>query len=256
MISRIATALFIMLFSVNNVICQEKQSSLKENTFIMATFRAENAYMGKWFRLIYTEIFKRLDMKIEFKDYPIKRAGIELDAGNIDGNPGRIYPYADEHPNLIRVEESILNVNFSAFAVKDFIPQLNGWDSLKGTNYRVEYRRGITIFEIKLPKIVSKENLSDITDAAQGLKKLVSDRTDLFMGEEIGIFTLLQTPEFKNSKIRFAGLMESSPLYPYLHKKHASLAPKIAEIIKAMKAEGLIEQYRIMLDNEFSFVRN
>ncbi len=78
----------------------------------------------------------------------------------------------------------------------------------------------------------------------------------MFVDEESGILTLLQTPEFKDSKIRIAGVMESFPIYPYLHKKHASLAPKMAEIIKAMKAEGLIEQYRIMVDKEFGIVRN
>jgi len=54
---------------------------------------------------------------------------------------------------------------------------------------------------------------------------------------------------------RIAGVMESAPTYPYLHKKHASLAPKMAEIIKTMKTEGLIEKYRIEVDKEFGIVR-
>ncbi len=107
-----------------------------------------------------------------------------------------------------------------------------------------------------MPKIVNSENLSDVTTSAQGLKKLISGRTDLFVEDESSILALVQTPEFKGSKIRIAGIMESFPIYPYLHKKHASLALKMAEILKAMKAEGLIEQYRIMVDKEFGFVRN
>jgi ABC-type amino acid transport substrate-binding protein len=252
--ANIILILLIIMF-INTGVCQERESTLKDNTFVMAMLRAENDHLGKWQRMTYTEIFKRLGMKIEFRDYPAKRASMETDAGNVDGEPGRISSYAAEHPNLIRVEESPFSLNFSAFAVKDSIPQMNGWDSLKGTNYKVEYQRGIKICEINLPKVVSKENLSDVTEADQGLKKLISGRTDLFVYDEIGVLTLLQKPEFKASNVRFVGVMESGILYPCLHKKHAALAPKMAEIIKAMKVEGLIEKYRMEVDKEFGVVR-
>ncbi len=252
----ITAILTVMLFSVNNVMCQENPSALKEDTFVIATFRAEDDYLGKWYKMIYAEIFKRLGMKFELRTFPPKRTSIEADAGNVDGEAARPYHYTDEHPNLIRVEESVVSVNFSAFAVQDSIPQLNGWESLKGKDYRVEYRHGIKTTEDNLPNVVKKENLSTVTEQVPGLKKLISGRIDLFVDEESGILTLLKTPEFKDSRIRSAGLMESFPVYPYLHKKHALLAPKMAEIIKAMKEEGLIEQYRIMLDKEFGFVRN
>ncbi len=91
---RIATALFIMMISVNIGICQEGASVLKNNTFVMATFRPENDYLGKWHRLAYTEIFRRLGIKIEFRYYPKKRVSIETDAGNVDGEAGRIAAYA------------------------------------------------------------------------------------------------------------------------------------------------------------------
>jgi polar amino acid transport system substrate-binding protein len=251
----ILVALLIVLLSVNNVMCQESAPALKDNAFIMAAGRPENDYLGKWQRLTYTEIFKRLGIKVEFRDYPPKRASMEADAGNVDGEPGRPHRYAAEHPNLIRVEASPFFQNFSAFAAKNSIPLLKGWDSLKGTDYKVEYRRGVTTCETNLSKAVSKENLTDITDPIQGLKKLASGRIDLFIYDEEWILPLLQTPEFKDSKIRSVGLMESVPLYAYLHKKHAALAPKMAEIIKAMKAEGLIEQYHMMVDEEFGIVR-
>jgi len=252
---RIVTALLIVLFSVNSAMCQESAPVPKDNTFVMATSRPEDSYLGKYWRLIYTEVFKRLSIKVEFRNYPSKRASIEANDGNVDGEFARPYKYADEYPNLIRVEEVLDAVNMSAFTAKDSIPPLKGWDSLKGTNYKVEYRRGFMTTASNLSKVVSSENLSDITEPLQGLKKLVSGRTDVFVDEESGIITLLQTPEFKDSKIRLAGIMEPFLTYPYVHKKHAALAPKMAEVIKAMKAEGLIEQYRRVIDKEFGVVR-
>jgi len=41
-------------------------------------------------------------------------------------------------------------------------------------------------------------------------------------------------------------MMEEFALYPFLHKKHANLAPKLAEVLKQMKAEGLFGQYQKM----------
>jgi polar amino acid transport system substrate-binding protein len=247
-------ALLIVLFSVNHALCYENAPILKDRSFIMAFIRPETQYLGKWQRLIYTEVFKRLGIKTEFRDYPPKRSSIEADAGNVDGEAGRPYEYLSEHPDLVRVEE-FLNINFSAFIVKDSIPQLDGWGSLRGTDYRVEYLLGVKKPEYNLSKVVKKENLSAVAEQVQGLKKLVAGRTDLFVDEETGVLTLLNTPEFKNSKIRIAGVMEAATTYPYLHKKHAALALKMAEIIKAMKAEGLIEQYRMAVDKEFGIVR-
>jgi polar amino acid transport system substrate-binding protein len=251
----VVTVLTVLLFSVNNGVCQESAPALKDNTFVMAINRPENDYLGKLQRLIYKEIFRRLEIKAEFRDYPAKRAGIEADVGNIDGEAVRPYQYGAEHPNLIRVEETLFPMNLSAFTANDSVPPLKGWDSLRGTNYKVEYRRGTRICERNLSEVVSKENLSDVTEPEQGLKKLVSGRTDVFIYDESSLLSLLQTPEFKDSKIRFAGLMDSFYAYPYLYKKHAALALKMAEVIKAMKTEGLIEQYRMTLDKEFGIVR-
>lgn len=254
-LSRIIIWLLTVIFSVGNAMCQEIAPALKNNTFVITTVKSEKDYIGKWSRQVYTEIFRRMDLKVEFKQYPAKRASMEAEAGNVDGELGRPYQYLSGHTNLIRVEETVFFLNFYVFTAQTSIPELNGWDSLKGKNYRVGYIRGIRTVESNLPKVVGKENLSDVTEPAQGLKQLISGRTDLFVDEESGVLTLLQTPEFKESKIRSVGLMESSPLYPYLHKKHAALAPKMAEVIKAMKTEGLIEKYRVMVDKEFGIVR-
>lgn len=245
----------VVLFSVHNAICQESAPALKDNTFVMTTIKSENDYLGKWLRQAYTEVFRRMGLKVEFKQYPAKRASMEAEAGNVDGELGRPYDYLSEHTNLIRVEESLFPLTFSAFTVQIPIPELNGWESLKGTNYRVGYIRGVRTTESNLPNVIGKENLSDVTEPAQGLKQLISGRIDLFVDEESGILTLLNSPEFKDSKIRSAGIMGSVHLYPYLHKKHADLAPKMAEVIKAVKAEGLVEQYRVAVEKEFGIVR-
>ena len=251
----VALACVLELAVVRYGVCQERTPTVEKNAFVMAMIRPETQYYGKLQRMIYIEIFRRLGMKIEFRDYPGKRAAVEADAGNVDGEGGRIAAYAADHPNLLRVEEALLSPNYSAFAAQASIPELTGWESLKGSAYLIAYQRGILIFENNLPKFVEQDRLSIVNETAQGLKKLVNGRTDIFMDEETSVLSLLHTPEFEGKNIRKVGVMDTAPVYPYLHKKHAALVPRMAEAIRAMKAEGLIEQYRLQVEEAFGFAK-
>jgi len=171
------------------------------------------------------------------------------DAGKVDGEMARIHTYADAHPDLVRCEEPLLSARFVAVATNPLI-RLDGWESLRGKDYKVEYMRGVKKFEEKLPGLVSKKNLSEISDWSLGLKKLLAGRTDVYMDAEITLLKPLKTGEFKNSGIKIVGVLEEVPIYPYLHKKHRSLVPKLAETLKKMKEEGLIAQYEAMAEEE------
>jgi hypothetical protein len=217
----------------------------------MAMIRPETDYLGKRWRLIYTEMFRRLGITVEFRDYPSKRAAAEIDEGRVDGEPGRIKEYIDSHPNLIRVDEPLFALNFSAFVTTPSIVRLNSWMDLKGKPYKVAFNRGIRICELNLPKVVTTEKLSSVTDPIQGLRQLMANYIDIYVDEESGVLTLLRRPEFNAASIRIAGVLETAFVYPYVHKKHADLVPRIRTVLKAMKAEGLIKRYDKDVHQEF-----
>jgi polar amino acid transport system substrate-binding protein len=55
----------------------------------------------------------------------------------------------------------------------------------------------------------------------------------------------LYSPEFKGASVRpLLTIGDRIVLYPYLYKKHAELAPRLAAVLKGMKAEGLLERFR------------
>ena len=57
--------------------------------------------------------------------------------------------------------------------------------------------------------------------------------------------TLRLSPEFRDINItRRVADVGSFPVYPYLHKRHAELAPRLAAALRQMRAEGLFERYR------------
>ena len=221
--------------------------------FIMTADGEPTTYGSRWVTLIYTELFGRLAMPFQLEHYTLARRAALVEEGTVDGETSRVYTYGDNRPNLVRVEESLLDFNFALFAANPGV-RLERLEDLRASSYLVEYRRGILLCENTLKKLVPAERISDVPTQQQGLKKLLAGRTDLYCDLEAYIRQELQSPEFKGSAIRKAiGVGNAVPTYPYLHKKHAALAPRMAAVIKQMKAEGLIEAYRLQVERDLGW---
>ncbi len=221
-------------------------SSKAETKFItmVGTEGTKKSAQGKWLSLIYTEAFNRLGYSLKYIGYPAKRASLLSDRGKVDGEIHRVASYGDKHPNVIRVNEPHFSIYFSAFGIKPDL-KVNGWNSLKGSGYKVNHRRGVKLTSSKLPSVVEKADLEIISKPIQGLRKVVIGRTDLYIDVETVIKDLLvNSGEFENSKIRKIGVMEKINVHMFMHKKNIALVPKLEEILKKMKKEGLIKKYK------------
>ena len=223
--------------SVSEVMA-ESEPGLSRERIVMASARPEDSHSGKILKQYFTEVFNRLDMDFVFAYYPLKRASLMANAGEIDGEVARAHDYNKKYENLIRVDEPIIALKFSAFSADPNI-KLKGWESLKGTEYLVEYIRGTNICDLHLPNVVDKEKLSRINYPFQGLNKLVNGRTDIFIAEENTVLKALGADEFKNSGIKIVGRMADVNLHAFLHKKHKNLVPKLSNAIKKMRKEAL-----------------
>jgi hypothetical protein len=157
-------------------------------------------------------------------------------AGEVDGEPARIYTYGESHPNLVRVNEPGYHMNDRAYTTNTSIGVLNGWNILKEKDYSIAYARGMKISRDNLANAVKPERLNDISTAYQGLQKLATKRLDLYIDDDSVTTPLLNSNSLELQEIRVAGLMETTPLYMYIHKKHRELAPKLAEVIEDNEA--------------------
>lgn len=152
------------------------------------------------------------------------------------------------------MEETNYTLAFNAYAVKPGIC-LEGWESLRNTGYRIEYRLGSKRPGNILPRMVDSDHLSRVPTIEQGLKKLLLGRTDVYIDvESIVLVTIrdLKRSEPQAAAIYKAGVMERFTAHAFLHKKNAALVPRLNDILKAMKKEGLIELYRIRAEQESS----
>lgn len=202
----------------------------------------DEAPVYRWGELIYTEAFKRLGIKFAYQVLPPIRASLMANSGVVDGEIARIDSYGTDHPNLIRVEESVATEKILAI-VKDPSHVIENWESLRGTTYKVEFFRGIAKTRQHLKGLVNPALLSESSNPLYSLNKLYYGRIDVFIGSELRLLPLLETPAVKQFDLHVAGALDEVKVYPYLHKRHTSLAVKLEQVLRQMKSEGLFRKY-------------
>lgn len=222
--------------------------------FIWVADGEPTSYAVRWASMIYREAFRRLGIPLQFEHYTLARRTALVEEGVADGEVSRVYGYGNNRPNLVRVEESLIDLTFSLYTANPSL-RLERLEDLRASNYLVEYRRGIMICETTLKPAVPAERVSDVSTQEQGLKKLVAGRTDLYCDLDLYVRQELQSPKFKgvNTVRKVIGVGNAVPTYPYLNKKHAELAPRLAAVLKQMKAEGLIEAYRLQVERDLGW---
>lgn len=223
--------------------------------FLMAADAEPNTYAFKWASLIYTEAFRRLGIPVQIATYSLARRSAMTNEGSIDGEVSRIYSYAEGNSHLIRVEEPVMEFTFALFTANPGL-RLQRVEELAASNLMVEHRRGILMCENTLKKVVPAERLSNVTTTEQGVKKLIAGRTDVYCDIDVYVPEVLHSPEFKGvTSVRKLFKIASVPTYPYLHKKHVALAPRLAATLKQMKIEGLLDAYPLQAEREMGWTR-
>lgn len=210
---------------------------------LAATWEQHGPGAGLLLTMIYTEAFRQLNLPLEIRVLPAMRASAEAVAGNVDGELARGYDYGRIQPSLIRVEEPVLYVTAAAFAYKPGI-RVQGWDSLRGTNYRVEYRNGYVVVRQRLESVLPADSLRTVGGAEQGLRKVMLGRADVYVDAEEFVQPILQSEAFRGSGVYNAGVLERAATYGYLAKGHEKLAARLAEVLRKMRATGQMDRFR------------
>ena len=212
----------------------------------VGSLETKNSVQGRWLNLLYTDLFGRLGYTFRYDNFPPKRASLLSDRGAVDGEINRVLEYQDEHPNMIRVGEPHFSITIAAYAVKPNI-SLSSWSSFDNNTFKVAYRRGIYIVEKNLTARIKPKYLFEINRVEQGINKLFAGRTDLYVGAEAAVRRVVK--ELKDdgvdvTKLYQVGVMTTHDMYVYLHQKHADLVPQVTELLKDMKEDGTVDEYR------------
>jgi len=180
------------------------------------------------------EAFRRAGVKLRLVKLPAERGLINANAGTDDGDLTRIAGLDAQYPNLIRVPEKLLDSEFTAFSKNAVLPAT--WDVLRA--HPIGHIRGWKIYENQLagaPLVVTSD------DASQMFRQLQLNRIDVALYERWLGQSLLKQQGIKGIYPLDPSLGKRE-MFIYLNKRHAALVPKLAEALRAIKAEGLYDR--------------
>ncbi len=217
---------------------QEKQALL------FSIHQPENTQIYRWMYLVYNDLFSRLDMSVTLVYLPPKRATAYARLGKIDGQVGRMASYAEEVGNQIKVNETIYSLDMVAYVRRSAnLKHFEGWKSLANKGLKVDYLRGIAIAVKNLTPLITPTDLKMVDTLKQGFLRIKEGRVDVFVASNHSAEPILSSFEYKED-ISHGGVLESVGFYPHLHVRFRELVPLIANAIKEMKKEGLIDKYQ------------
>ncbi|SJZ83211.1 amino acid ABC transporter substrate-binding protein, PAAT family [Trichlorobacter thiogenes] len=177
------------------------------------------------------EACKRLG--IEAKIIPLASARTLSNAEQAldDGNFLRIAGAEKKFPNLVRVPEPIIEVQFVIFS-KNKELKTPSWESLKP--YHVGHVRGWLIAEEKIKDV---RQITVVENRTSLFKVLENDRIELAFAELYGGYYLMHTLNLPHLSIAQPPLA-TKEMFLYLNKKHEKLVPKLAKALREMKRDG------------------
>ncbi len=180
---------------------------------------------------IVNEALNRIGYNLESVHLPAERALINANAGIGDGDLLRIAGLQKIYPNLIRVPEKIMDMEFVAFTRHASFP-VSGWQSLKPWSVAI-----ITGWKILEQNITETEELTKVKNADLLFTLLLKDRADVIVYSRWLGLAYIKQHHLKNIKMLNPPLDKRS-MYVYLHRKYRVLVPKLAASLRTMKQDG------------------
>ncbi len=186
----------------------------------------------KALELISQEAFRRLGIDFKIVSNPSERSLQLANQGEIDGDGLRVAGLNSQYPNLVQVPERFIGISFVAFSKDALIRLDNGWDSLKP--HRVAFINGWKMFEANAN---GAKTVRKVDKPEQLFKMLEAGHIDLALYTRADGIALIRNMGL-SSIAPLAPALKDVDMYLYLHKRHANLVPKLATVLRDMKADG------------------
>lgn len=211
-----------------------------ENVMIFSTI--ENSSYATISKTIMDIAYKRLKVDISVLDLPAERAVITANSGTVDGELYRIKNIQLKYKNLIMIPVPIGKLEGIAISQNKSI-SMNNWEELSG--HRVCFRRGVKFAEKGLSNITARV----INSNKQLMTMLEQKRCDIIVIARITSIPLMNRL-IESKKIElYYNILQTYPLYHYLHKKNSHLVPQLTKVLNDMQREGIIDRVRSQFIN-------
>jgi len=186
---------------------------------------------------LYRQVFNQLNYDFQMSYVPSLRGISELSSGKADGSCGRHIQTSKtaHYRNLIRIEVAAARSELSLWSSgPKGAPSSR--DSLLTTDYKIGIVRGSSAAK----RFINQHQLSatELTSLTLGLKMLHAGRLDLLFATNITIPAVLEKEPTLKRPYK-ALILEQTYLYPYLTRKHQSLAARFTRELQLALADPL-----------------
>lgn len=224
-----------------------------EAPLVLGTPRPPGNYAGEFFRRGYQALFQRLNLPMEIRTLPTARLTVELNNGQLDGDLGRPWGFAETQNQLLRVDEPMAEIVFGLWTL-DPKRGLQSLDQLTDHPETVTYTRGVVECEVALRRVLPDTYVMAVSTTASALAMLHAGRNALHCGVDMALLSDAGSPEMAGKPVPRLLWRIGKPqtLHLYLHRRHAALLPRINATLKAMKADGELERLRQQTLREFN----
>ncbi|WP_336366872.1 hypothetical protein [Marinobacter sp. C2H3] len=181
---------------------------------------------------IMTTAYQQLGITMSTYTAPSNRALRLANSGELDGDLFRVESVAADYPNLIPVGYPLLAGFLYAVVLE------TGADTLpkpEGRPLRVGIRRGVILAEQAAASLNMEPLLAD--DFRQLRRLLEWGRVDLILVADVEGISPLHNPQWQGLH-RISEPVTAFSLYHYVNRRHANLAPALAEVLRAMHDRG------------------
>ncbi len=228
---RLLSILFIILFF---------QPAFSQQTIVLNTAFGSpisNESQTGFADLVVAEAFKRIGYKLETVRLPAERALINANKGIDDGDLLRVAGLQKKYPNLIQVPESIMIIDMVLFSKNYPTFIVDGWKSM--SNQSLAIISGWKIMEKNFSQLGDKISIIKTDNAQQSFTLLKKGRVDFIAYSNWSGLGYLKKNNITDI-ILLRPPLARPEFYVYLHKKHKNIVPKLAAVIKQMKADGSV----------------
>jgi polar amino acid transport system substrate-binding protein len=225
---------FLLLFlSLTGRMTASGQVEAQEQPFTVSTSYKSllsNPEQTGMLDLIVKEAFRRIGIEAEIVFNPTERSLADVDAGLLDAELNRIEGMEKKFPNLVRVPEPNMVMEFVAFSKKDY--QIDGWKSIR--DFHIGLVSGWKILEENtkgFPHVVAVPTEKEL------FNMLDLERIDLALYSKLTGYEQIHLRGLKEIH-HMEPPLESRNMYLYVHKRHSGLVKPLAEALRSMKKDG------------------
>jgi polar amino acid transport system substrate-binding protein len=167
------------------------------------------------------------------RSYPVARSIEMANEGLADAEALRGPGMERDYPDLVEVPEPIVHLEYRVFTLTD--PDLSvGWNGLSGK--RVCINLGEKVIENRTRGLAREE--AHGVDAA--FRMLRAGRCEAVIANQFAWATIdrLDLGHFCAGP----AIIESVPLYHYVHRRHAGLVPRLTQALRHLRDDGTIQR--------------